>query len=338
MDMVTIEWTIKKGYGASAVPAVGQVRWHLPLILGDDTALYGKPVPGAWLALDGAGHGSIEIPDPRAEDINPRYWAPLVEVDTDAWQASPYAVVIPEDEAGPFELQFLSPIITDLATGVVQLRGPKGDTGAQGLPGAPGAPGAPGTPGTNGSNGSDGADGQDGAPGEDYSVARRFGCEALAVAPANLTFIGMTSQRLYGFRMYVPQGKLLSSVRVPVKAAGAGAGALRFAVYQADGTQLGVTADVAAQFSGAVAETWQTASLVTPAVTTGEYVWVAGLSTLDTGPQLAYVDVPGFAEQAWVLNTSGVRNAVYVDGVAALPATFTPLSMNPYLDGVWGVV
>src|SRR5688500_3669136 len=136
--MITIQWTIKKG---QTTPAAGQVRWWLPKVLSDDLAIYGRPEPGEWLELDGAGHGSIEIPDPRSEDVNPRYWSPLVEVDTDAWKASPYAVVIPEDETGPFELQFLSPVITDLANGVVQLRGPKGDVGETGAQGPAGATG-----------------------------------------------------------------------------------------------------------------------------------------------------------------------------------------------------
>lgn len=163
--MITIQWTIKKGL---TTPAIGRVRFWLPKVLSDDAAIYGAPEPGTWLALDIDGMGSVSIPDPRQEGIDPQFWAPLVEVDTDAWQATPYPITIPEDETGPFELQFLSPIVTDLALGVVQIRGPRGlpgATGAQGPVGASGAAGSPGTPGTPGTNGSNGAAGAQGPPG-----------------------------------------------------------------------------------------------------------------------------------------------------------------------------
>lgn len=162
--MITVQWTIKKGL---STPAIGRVRWWLPKVLSDDAAIYGEPVPGDWLTLDVNGHGSVSIPDPRSEDINPRYWSPLVEIDTDAWKATPYAVVIPEDGTGPFDLQFLSPVLTALAPGVVQLRGPRGLTGPQGPAGATGAQGVPGTPGAPGTSGSVGATGPQGPAGAD---------------------------------------------------------------------------------------------------------------------------------------------------------------------------
>lgn len=124
MDMITINWTIKNGQGPAAPAAIGRVRFWTPKVLSDDAVIYGRPVPGDWITLDGTGSGTAQIPDPRSEDISPRYWSPLVEVDTDAWKAAPYPVVIPEDEAGPFVLQNLSPVIDGLAPGVVQLRGP----------------------------------------------------------------------------------------------------------------------------------------------------------------------------------------------------------------------
>jgi|SRR5688572_22141024 len=343
METITINWEILNGLGGP--PAVGRVRWHLPVVIADGEKIYGYPAPTLWVNLDGAGKGSITIADPRDDEGTPQAWLPEVEVDTDAWKAR-YFVGVPEDGVSPFVLQHLPPIEGPAPARLVVVggsAGPAGATGAtgpQGPAGPQGPQGVPGTPGADGEDGSDGATGPQGpagVAGVDYSIAQRFGCKALTVAPANLSFIAMTSGRLYGFRQYLAQGSLLSSVRVPVKAAGAGAGALRFGVYQADGSPLGSSADVAAQFSGAVGETWQSAALSVPAVTTGAYVWITGLSTMDTGPQLGYVDVPGFAEQAWVLNTSGVRNAVYLDGVSVLPATFLPLTMNPYLDGVWGV-
>lgn len=104
--MITIEWTIKKGL---TTPAVGRVRWWLPKVLSDDVAIYGAPEPGEWLVLDALGHGSVEIPDPRSEDVSPWPWFPRVEVETDAWTAAPYDVVIPVDEVGPFQLQNVSP-------------------------------------------------------------------------------------------------------------------------------------------------------------------------------------------------------------------------------------
>src|SRR5688572_11482331 len=99
MDMITITWTIEKGLVAP-VPAVGRVRWHLPLTLADDEVIYGAVTPTEWQTLDGLGAGSITMPDPRQDGIVPGGWLPEVEVDTDAWKAR-YPVHIPEDEAGP---------------------------------------------------------------------------------------------------------------------------------------------------------------------------------------------------------------------------------------------
>lgn len=164
VDRITIQLTLKKGMGAAAPAAVGRFRVWLPKVLSDeDTAVvYGEPEPQPWVTLNGSGFGSVEIPDPRSETVSPRYWAPLVEVDTDAWQASPYPVVIPEDDTGPFELPFLSPIISELAPGVMQVRGPRGPEGPVGpastVPGpigpegpvssVPGPAGPQGDPGT----------------------------------------------------------------------------------------------------------------------------------------------------------------------------------------------
>lgn len=160
--MVTVQWTIKNGQTA---PAVGMVRWWLPKVITDDLAIYGRPEPGVWLALDADGTGSVEIPDPRSEGISPRYFTPLVEVETDAWSCAPSPVYIPEDETGPFELQDLFALTS--STGVPVLRGPRGLQGLPGAPGADGTPGTPGTPGTDGSVGATGPQGPAGAAGAD---------------------------------------------------------------------------------------------------------------------------------------------------------------------------
>lgn len=157
MDTITIQLTLKKGTAVGAPAAVGRFRVWLPPVLSDDAALYGQPLPGEWVTLNGSGFGEVVIPDPRSELINPRYWTPLVEVDTDAWKAAPYPVYIPPDETGPFQLQDITSLFK--VAGAPVLRGPRG------LPGTPGAPGAPGTNGVDGEDGQDGIDGQDGSDG-----------------------------------------------------------------------------------------------------------------------------------------------------------------------------
>lgn len=160
MDMITVQWTIKKGL---TTPAVGRVRFWIPKVLSDEAALYGAPEPGAWLVLDVDGEGSVSIPDPRSETVSPRYWTPLVEVETDAWNCAPSPVSIPLDDTGPFQLQDLFALWP--SDGVPVLRGPKGETGPQGAAGATGTQGVPGTPGAPGSAGSVGATGPQGPAG-----------------------------------------------------------------------------------------------------------------------------------------------------------------------------
>ena len=77
--------------------------------------------------------------------------------------------------------------------------------------------------------------------------------------------------------------------------------------------------------------------LTAASVATGGYLWVSPLSTMVTGAQIGFVNVPAFAELGWALNTSGTKNAVQLDGVVALPATLNPAGMNNYLDAVIGV-
>jgi hypothetical protein len=177
-------------------------------------------------------------------------------------------------------------------------------------------------------------------------VARRYGCKAITMDPHDLSvgtasgglkFIAMSSQRLYQMRVALPAGETVSSVRVPIKALGSGAGALRFGVYQEDLAPLGSSADVAGAFTTGSAETWRTAALTTPAATTGDYVWIVALSTLDTGPQLAFSEIDNVGEFAWLLNTSGTPNAVRTEGASALPGTLDPGSGIAYLDCLLGI-
>ena len=50
MTDITIHFTIKKG---ASTPAVGRVRFHLPKVLSDSAAIYGRPVPGDPLVPPG---------------------------------------------------------------------------------------------------------------------------------------------------------------------------------------------------------------------------------------------------------------------------------------------
>jgi Collagen triple helix repeat (20 copies) len=161
MDMITITWHITKGVGGAN--AVGKVRFWLPLVLADDTLIYGHPVAGDWIPLV-AGAGQIEIPDPRSAGINPRYWAPIVEIESDAWNAK-YPVLVPDDGATTYVLQHLSPLTDALAGGVVQIPGPRGPEGPAGPAGATGPTGPAGATGATGPQGPAGATGATGASG-----------------------------------------------------------------------------------------------------------------------------------------------------------------------------
>lgn len=104
VDMVTVQWTIKKGL---ATPAVGSVRFELPKVFADETAIITDPAWYEWLALDANGSGAITIPDPRSVAQLPSGWTLRVEVDTDAWVAAPFALCVPEGPATTFTLQQL---------------------------------------------------------------------------------------------------------------------------------------------------------------------------------------------------------------------------------------
>jgi hypothetical protein len=223
VDMITIQWTIKKGL---TTPAVGRVRFWLPPLYADSLAIYGEPEPEPWIELDLTGSGSAEIPDPRSEDMDPRYWTPLVEVDTDAWKAAPYPVVIPEDGVSPFELQMLTPVGISVP-GVVNLRGPQG---LPGVDGEDGAPGTPGTPGTNGTNGLNGQDGAPGAPGRD-GMAGLFTGQRYYTAPSSArTTAAVADGGACAHPFWVGQNMTFDRIGVDVTAAIA-ASLVRLGIY-----------------------------------------------------------------------------------------------------------
>lgn len=231
--------------------------------------------------------------------------------------------------------------------GIPGPQGPEGPMGEDGLQGVAGPQGPQGIQGPPGQDGDDGAAGPQGPPGPYFNpLAAEYGCKAISMDPLDLSigtgsgglkFIAMSSGRLYQMRVALPAGQLLSSVRLPIKAIGSGAGSLWFGVYQEDGTQLGASLDVAANFSTGSGETWRTVPLITPANNTDNFVWIVALSTMDTGPQLCFAEIDNIGEFVWLVNASGVPNSVRDEGVSALPATISPASATRYMDCLFGV-
>lgn len=174
-------------------------------------------------------------------------------------------------------------------------------------------------------------------------TAERYGCIALTMHPHDISwksqqYLPLTSGRHYMYWVPLPVGTLVSGIRLPIQLAGSGAGELHFGVYQDDNTQLGVTGNVAAQFTGAVGETWQNVALTASAATTGDGVWITALSTLDTGPKVVFTNTDGVDPlPEWLLNPSSHRTALYRNGVASLPATLVPGTATPYIDFAIGV-
>lgn len=248
----------------------------------------------------------------------------------------------PEGPAGP--------------TGPAGPAGEDGPQGPQGLPGEPGAdgaqgpqglPGADGDAGPEGPQGPAGADGAQGPPGPTVNLAAsRYGCKAITMDPVTLSvgtgsgglkFIAMATGRLYQMRVPLLAGEIVSSVRVPIKALGSGAGSLWFAVYQEDQTMLGSSANVAADFVTGQSEVWRTINLTTPAAATEDFVWITALSTLDSGPQLAFSEIDNGGEFTWLVNSSGTRNALRDDGLSTLPVTLNVNAATLYQDCLFGV-
>ena len=175
------------------------------------------------------------------------------------------------------------------------------------------------------------------------SVAARYGCIALTMHPHDVSwispqYIALTSGRHYMYWLPLPAGTLVTGVRLPVQLAGSGAGELHFAVYNDDNSQLGASGDVAAQFTGAVGQTWQDVPLTAAAVSTGPGIWVTALSTMDTGPKVAFSNTDGTNPLAeWLLNPASHLTALRREGVAAVPATLVPNTAVQYIDFAIGV-
>lgn len=175
-------------------------------------------------------------------------------------------------------------------------------------------------------------------------VATRYGCLAITMDPHDLSwttpqYLGLVDFRHYQYWVPVVPGELISSVRLPVQLQGSGAGALHFAVYQESLAQLGTTGDVAAALSNpAVAQTWQTLPLTAPAAATGNGIWITALSTMSSGPKVAFSNTSGTAElPGWLLNPATHRTAVRTEGVSTLPATIDPTNAITYIDFLIGV-
>lgn len=174
-------------------------------------------------------------------------------------------------------------------------------------------------------------------------TAVRYGCKALTVDPHDLSwstpqYIEMFDQRHYQFWVPLPIGELVTGVRLPIQLHGAGAGGVHFAIYQDDNTLLGETGDVAPTLLGAgVDGTWQNFPLTAPAATTGPGVWLTALSTLTTGPKLAFCNTNGAADlPGWLLNPSSHKTAVRREGVTVVPSTITPSTATDYIDVIIG--
>lgn len=179
-------------------------------------------------------------------------------------------------------------------------------------------------------------------PGWYDSVAQRYGCKALTMDPHDLSpsdpkYIAMASQRLYQYFVGVPEGQTLTGVKVFIQDLAAGAGTLRFAVYDADLTLLGQTADVSSSFSSGATQDWRTVPFTSPVVTGGNGVWVVALSTMDTGPQVAFCNTALASDLPNILNPTGNLTAVRTESVVALPSTLNPAGGLKYIDFLMGV-
>lgn len=251
------------------------------------------------------------------------------------------------------------------------LPGPDGDIPIASIPGEPGPQGPAGPPGADGATGPAGADGSDGAtgpkgdPGDQgpagetgaqgpagadgatgpagpagKASAQRFGLLALTFPPAAAAdvdpdSIAMTSGRLYSWWLPLSTGTTVTGIALPVADLGAGAGACSWAVYQEDLSQLGSTGNVAAALTSGSPNTWRDLPLTASAATTGNGVWVVGLSTLATGPSL--VTAPTASEGAWIFNRGSAGQARRLEDQAALPGTLAPAGMIAYIDFLIGV-
>lgn len=172
------------------------------------------------------------------------------------------------------------------------------------------------------------------------ATAARYGCKAITLSPHAISWatpqmIAMSGQRLYQYWLPVQAGTVLTGVRLPVETIGAGAGALRFAAYQDDLSQLASTADVASAFTTGSANTWRTAAFGATGTVTGAGVWVVALSTLATGPSVVFSNTSNLP--AWTMNPSFGRTSLRTESVTVLPTTLNPSGGTDYIDFIIGV-
>ncbi|HJT02047.1 MAG TPA: hypothetical protein VJ757_00245 [Pseudonocardiaceae bacterium] len=226
-------------------------------------------------------------------------------------------------------------------TGATGPAGPTGATGPKGNPGDPGPQGPAGPAGPAGAAGAAGATGPAGPVGPEF-WAQRLGLLAVTMPPAAAASVdpkalAMTNGRLYAWWLPLPAGTTVHGVSMCVGSSlAAGPGAVRFAVYQADLSQLGNTGDVLAALSTGATDTWRDVPLTAAAASTGTGVWLVGLSLASTG--LPIVCPPTTQEGVIAPYNRGTPGqAKRLDSQSVLPATLNPSSMTNYLDLLVGV-
>lgn len=175
-------------------------------------------------------------------------------------------------------------------------------------------------------------------------LAVRYGCKAITMDPHSISpyspqFIPMPVARFFQYWVPLPPGTLVTGVRLPVEQQGAAGGVLRFGVYQEDNSQLGATGDVGAMFqSPAIAGTWVSVPLITPAASTGPGVWITALANVASGPRVVFCNTSGsLGIPDWLLNPASHRTALRTENVSDPPATLAPGSGIPYIDFIVGV-
>jgi hypothetical protein len=178
-----------------------------------------------------------------------------------------------------------------------------------------------------------------GGSGDDI-MASRWGCKTMTFFPHSLNqsdpqTLRMVEQRLYASWLALPAGTTITGVRLPIQDNLTAAGSLWFTVYQDDGTQLGTTGDVSADFTAGTGETWRSANLTAPAVTTGDGVWVTSLGTVAQASSLSllFCDITTPTIPLWLFD----GKAQYTDGIATPPATYNSAGGLQYFDILIGL-
>jgi hypothetical protein len=165
--------------------------------------------------------------------------------------------------------------------------------------------------------------------------AERWGCKAITFGPHDINpespqALRIAAQRELAFRLPMPSGTLLTGVRLPVADIAAGPGAIWFYAFQEDGSLLGTTGDVAAALSTGAGQEWRSIPFTAAAATTGAFVRLCYLTTIDfsTGLQVLFCDVTAPDIPTWTFDGA----AVYRDGVASPPSTYSSAGAVPYYD------